>query len=83
MRLGLARANGGPKAPAEGSRPHAWRAGDSYDLFMGRWSRRLAPRFLEWLGAPDGLTWLEIGCGTGGPVESHSDLWPAEETDRH
>ena len=50
---------------AEASRHDAWQAGDHYEAYMGRWSRRLAPRFLEWLGAPDGLDWLEVGCGTG------------------
>ena len=47
------------------SRHDAWQAGDSYDLYMGRWSRRVAPRFLDWLAAPNGRDWLEIGCGTG------------------
>ena len=46
-------------------RHDAWQAGDSYDLYMGRWSRRIAPRFLDWLGAPDDLDWLEVGGGTG------------------
>ena len=50
---------------AETSRHDAWQAGDSYDAYMGRWSRQIAPRFLEWLGAPDGKEWLEVGCGTG------------------
>jgi SAM-dependent methyltransferase len=47
------------------ARHDAWQAGDSYDGYMGRWSRQIAPRFLEWLDAPDRLDWLEIGCGTG------------------
>ena len=50
---------------AETTRHDAWQAGDSYDAYMGRWSRQIAPRFLDWLGAPDGLDWLELGCGTG------------------
>ena len=50
---------------SETSRHDAWQAGDSYDLYMGRWSRQIAPRFLDWLDAPDGLDWLEVGCGTG------------------
>jgi SAM-dependent methyltransferase len=50
---------------ADASRHDAWQAGDSYEAYMGRWSRQLAPRFLDWLGAADGLEWLEIGCGTG------------------
>jgi SAM-dependent methyltransferase len=47
------------------SRHDAWRVGDSYDHYMGRWSRQIAPRFLDWLDAPSGLDWLEVGCGTG------------------
>lgn len=44
------------------ARHDAWQAGDSYDGYMGRWSRQIAPHFLDWLGA---LDWLEVGCGTG------------------
>lgn len=47
------------------ARHDAWKAGDSYDRYMGRWSRRLAPVFLDWLDVGDGLDWLEVGCGTG------------------
>ena len=47
------------------TRHDAWQAGDSYDLYMGRWSRRIAPRFLEWLAPRDDLDWIEVGCGTG------------------
>ena len=43
----------------------AWAAGDGYELYMGRWSRRIAQRFLAWLAAPAGADWLEVGCGTG------------------
>lgn len=49
----------------ETSRHDAWQAGDSYDAYMGRWSRQVAPRFLDSLDRPDGLDWLEVGCGTG------------------
>jgi ubiquinone/menaquinone biosynthesis C-methylase UbiE len=50
---------------SQSSRHDAWQAGDSYDLYMGRWSRQIAPRFLEWLEPRDRLDWLEVGCGTG------------------
>ena len=50
---------------AETSRHDAWQAGDSYEQYMGRWSRQIAPLFLEWLGAPAKADWLEVGCGTG------------------
>ena len=49
----------------EATRHDAWQAGDNYDLYMGRWSRRIAPLFLDWLAPTEGLDWLEIGCGTG------------------
>lgn len=43
----------------------AWSSGDSYDGFIGRWSRRIAPRMVEWIDAPTGLRWIDVGCGTG------------------
>jgi SAM-dependent methyltransferase len=55
---------------AEASRHDAWQAGDSYDAYMGRWSRRIAPRFLDWFGAPPAFDWLEVGCGTGALTEA-------------
>src|SRR5262245_40243913 len=42
-----------------------WAAASTYEDFMGRWSRRLAPRFVAWLGIPAGAHWLDVGCGTG------------------
>lgn len=42
-----------------------WSAGQSYEHYMGRWSRKIAARYLDWLAAPAGADWLEIGCGTG------------------
>jgi SAM-dependent methyltransferase len=50
---------------SETARHDSWGAGDAYDAYMGRWSRRVAPRFLDWLGLPGKLDWLDIGCGTG------------------
>jgi len=49
----------------EAERHDAWQAGDSYDIYMGRWSRQIAPLFLKWLNPDEGLHWLEVGCGTG------------------
>jgi SAM-dependent methyltransferase len=42
-----------------------WKTGSTYEDFMGRWSRRLAPRFLSWLRVPGDAHWLDVGCGTG------------------
>ena len=54
----------------ESSRHDAWNAGDSYDAYMGRWSRQIATIFLDWLDLPKQLDWLEVGCGTGALSES-------------
>jgi ubiquinone/menaquinone biosynthesis C-methylase UbiE len=37
----------------------------NYERLMGRWSRRLAPVFIEHAGIADGENILEVGCGTG------------------
>jgi SAM-dependent methyltransferase len=42
-----------------------WERGDPYEQYAGRWSRRVAPLFLSWLGIPPGRKWLDVGCGTG------------------
>jgi len=39
--------------------------GAGYDLQMGRWSRRLAGAFLDFVGTTDGERVLDVGCGTG------------------
>jgi SAM-dependent methyltransferase len=43
----------------------AWFSARAYEQFVGRWSRKIAPEFLRWLGLPAGLRWSDIGCGTG------------------
>ena len=40
-------------------------SGDGYELQMGRWSRRLADPFLEFVGTATGELVLDVGCGTG------------------
>lgn len=36
-----------------------------YEQFMGRWSRRLAPPFIDFAGIAAGESVLDAGCGTG------------------
>jgi trans-aconitate methyltransferase len=45
--------------------PDLWGGGIAYERYMGRWSRKVAPLFTDWLGAPSGESWIDIGCGTG------------------
>jgi SAM-dependent methyltransferase len=47
-----------------------WTSGAAYERYMGRWSRLVALEFLDWLGAPDGLRWADVGCGTGALTEA-------------
>ena len=37
----------------------------NYERLMARWSRRLAPLFIEHAGIADGENVIEVGCGTG------------------
>ena len=46
-------------------RKDVWASGDLYEPYVGRWSRLVARDFLDWLGLPGGLRWLDVGCGTG------------------
>ena len=55
----------GPLAP-----PTSWVGADAYEAYVGRWSRAVAPRFLEWLDVPAGKRWLDVGCGTGALSET-------------
>ena len=47
-----------------------WNQASAYDRFMGRWSRQIARRFVEWLDVPAGAAWLDVGCGTGALLET-------------
>jgi SAM-dependent methyltransferase len=42
-----------------------WSDGAAYESFVGRWSRRIAPQFVEWVGPAGGADWVDVGCGTG------------------
>ena len=39
--------------------------GVAYERLMGRWSRLVGQKFLDWLDAPNRLRWLDVGCGNG------------------
>ena len=54
-------------------RKDVWAAGDLYEPYIGRWSRRVAREFLEWLAVPAGMDWLDVGCGTGALTQTLLD----------
>ena len=53
------------KLIVDSRRGQVWTSGDAYEPYVGRWSRRIAPLFLDWLEVPSGSRWLDVGCGTG------------------
>ncbi|MBI5531294.1 MAG: class I SAM-dependent methyltransferase [Deltaproteobacteria bacterium] len=48
----------------------AWGTGQSYEPYVGRWSRLVARSFLNWLGMPCAARWVDVGCGTGALTET-------------
>jgi SAM-dependent methyltransferase len=42
-----------------------WANAQSYEAYVGRWSRIVAREFVAWLAIPPDRRWLDIGCGTG------------------
>src|SRR5499427_11036685 len=49
--------------------PNLFADGKAYERLMGRWSRLAGEKFLDWLNAPKGLRWLDVGCGNGAFTE--------------
>ena len=50
--------------------PSHFADGAAYERLMGRWSQLVGTTFLEWLGLPQGLKWLDVGCGNGAFTET-------------
>lgn len=46
-----------------------WDSGSAYELWVGRWSRLIAEKFIHWLAISSGKIWGDVGCGTGALVE--------------
>ena len=38
--------------------------------YIGRWSRLVAARFLDWLDVAHGKRWVDVGCGTGALLQT-------------
>lgn len=48
----------------------SWQSGDPYEYYMGRWSKLVAEKFVDWLSPKSGLRWLDVGCGSGALSEA-------------
>lgn len=54
----------------QSQRKDVWAAGNLYEPYVGRWSRRVAEELLNWLAVPEGKDWLDVGCGTGALIQT-------------
>ena len=43
----------------------AFNDAEAYEKYVGRWSKRVAKPFVQWLAVPPGRRWLDVGAGTG------------------
>jgi ubiquinone/menaquinone biosynthesis C-methylase UbiE len=50
--------------------PITFNDGKAYERMMGRWSRLAGDQFLDWIEAPRGLRWIDVGCGNGAFTEA-------------
>jgi SAM-dependent methyltransferase len=58
-----------------------WTEPETYEGYIGRWSRVVAPEFLAWLHAKRGSRWLDDGCGTGELTRAILELSAPEAVD--
>ncbi len=57
---------------------YAYQATDgvAYEVFLGRRSRRLAERLLDFAAFADDGALLDVGCGTGSLAGAMAARWP-------
>jgi SAM-dependent methyltransferase len=51
--------------------------GAAYEVWLGRWSGRLASVFLDFVEFPETGELLDVGCGTGALTLAMAQRWPA------
>jgi SAM-dependent methyltransferase len=66
--------------PASGSTYHAT-DGAGYEIFLGRWTQRLAEPFLDFIDPPSPGALLDVGCATGSLTRAMATRWPGRRID--
>jgi len=51
--------------------------GEAYEIFLGRWTRRLAPLLIDFAAFPGTGPLIDVGCGTGSVARAMATRWPA------
>ena len=67
-----------PPRPARAEKEAGYFASDgaAYEIFLGRWTRRLAEPLLDFARLPDEGALLDAGCGTGSLALAMAARWP-------
>ena len=67
----------GACAASDGAQEGMFSGGESYERFMGRWSRDIAPLLVTFAGVRDGDSVLDVGSGTGALTSAVAAVAPS------
>ncbi|WP_375414830.1 class I SAM-dependent methyltransferase [uncultured Bradyrhizobium sp.] len=68
--MGIQRSASVKAGNSPGRSKGVWNNAEAYELYIGRWGRLAARKFIAWLAPPSDLKWLDVGCGTGALSEA-------------